>query len=185
MLRSKDMRRNYEEIDKLIVAYVINILQEHSTDYLYNEMICRDLNITRHVLYNHFDNIDVIYDKILETAESVASQIIDVDLPTEEYIIYSANFIFEHNELFIAAIKVKTDFFKQFYTKKQKKLHEEYLKSDNIPYKKHLEAFQISGLLGLLNEIKTIKTKEELQEIIDSILFIYRSENEYFKINKN
>lgn len=179
------MRRNYEEIDKLIVDYVISVLQEHDANYLYNEMICRDLNITRHVFYNHFENINIIYDKILNSAENIASQIVDVDLPTEEYIIYSANFIFEHNELFIAAIKIKTDFFNKFYTKKQQKLHEEYLKLNNIPYKKHLEVFQISGLLGLLNEIKTIKTKEELQEIIHSILFIYRSTNEYFKINKN
>ena len=179
------MRRNYEKIDKLIVDYVISILQEHDTNYLYNEMICRDLNITRHVFYNHFDNINIIYDKVLKSAENVASQIVDVDLPTEKYIIYAVNFIFEHNELLIAALKIKPNFFKQFYTNKQKKLHEEYLKSDNIPYKKHLEVFQISGLLGLLNEIKTIKTKEELQEVIDSILFIYRNAKEYLKINKN
>lgn len=63
----------------------------------------------------------------------------------------------------------------------QKKLHEKFLELDNIPNKIYIEAFQISGFLGIIKEIKNVESEEQLQEIINCVLFIYKITNNYFQ----
>ncbi len=58
------MRRTYDEIHNLIINFTIDFLQEHEPKELYNEVICKELSIYRHTLYNHFKNISEIYEQI-------------------------------------------------------------------------------------------------------------------------
>lgn len=175
------MRRSYEEIDDLIINFTIDYLQENDKNILYNELICQNINITRHVLYNHFENISNIYNSIEEKAKDIINKFEIVELPTKEYLVYSIRFIYENKKLLEAAFKINPVFFNQYHTIMQKKLHEKFLELDNIPNKIYIEAFQISGFLGIIKEIKNVESEEQLQEIINCVLFIYKITNDYFK----
>lgn len=104
------MKRSYEEIDDLIINFTIDYLQENDKNILYNELICQNINITRHVLYNHFENISKIYNSIEEKAIDIINKFEIVELPTKEYLVYSIRFIYENKKLLEAAFKINPIF---------------------------------------------------------------------------
>ena len=107
------MKKAFCRIDNDILNFTIDYLQEHQADELYNQVICKELGITRHTLYNHYENIKEIYDKILKDMSGNFKNDIQKSEILEENVLSTLLFLKKHRKEIIAVKKIDPEFTKK------------------------------------------------------------------------
>lgn len=162
------MHRNFREIHEKILEFVIEFLQENDKYTLYNEIICNKLSITRHTLYNHFNNINDIYNQIILRANNLINNSITEYSIIREHITQGIEFLILNKKIMYAAFKLKDDFFIEFY--KNYKYAKKQRLSKNENYEIHwLKMIQIYGTKQFIDFIFQNIEKYDKSEIINFI----------------
>lgn len=161
------MRRTYDEIHNLIINFTIDFLQEHEPKELYNEVICKELSIYRHTLYNHFKNISEIYEQIKIKANELFTNSFTDYKSIEEHINQGIQIERNNRKLIKAIYKINSNFFTEFY---QNFKHAKLKKNFSNIKEKHfywLKTIQNYGIVGFIDTVSRNAESYDEEEITD------------------
>ncbi len=151
------MKRTYEQIDEEILNYVIDFLQEHTISELYNERICRGVNISRHTLQNHYENLGDIFDQIKKNMSSVLRKTSKKYSDVDNYIKHTLFSLKEHKKCLNALKKIDSHFIEKEKEIMFDKYHSSFIEKYECEEAHWISILLLYGISGVCDKILEIK----------------------------